>query len=81
MAHSVIEHVTNTIIQRSKKTRAAYVARMETKPVKSRQLFVRDAAVAVVWRMCMRRQAKQKSHSLSKPRPPISELSQGLQIC
>ncbi len=31
MAHSVIEHVTNTIIQRSKKTRAAYVARMEKK--------------------------------------------------
>ena len=31
MVHPVIEHVTNTIIQRSKETRAAYVARMETK--------------------------------------------------
>lgn len=31
MVHPVIEHVTDTIIQRSKDTRAAYVARMEKK--------------------------------------------------
>jgi len=31
MVHPVIEHVTQTIVQRSKKTRAVYVARMEKK--------------------------------------------------
>ena len=31
MVHPVIEHITNTIIQRSKETRAGYVARMEKK--------------------------------------------------
>jgi hypothetical protein len=31
MVHPVIEQVTNMIIQRSKGTRAAYVARMEKK--------------------------------------------------